>query len=186
MTTLSAALERANLHLLRKLLVVAAIMFGFGFALVPLYEKICAATGIRSLLRADHVGSASTQVDYSRKLTVEFDSNTRNLPWTFRPLTPYLEIHPGELQTVVYEIRNNQSRAVTGQAIPSYGPQLAAGYFKKLQCFCFEQQTLEAGEVRQMPVVFVVDPSLPKDVPAITLSFTFFEVAGPPKKAPVS
>lgn len=184
MSAPAATLARANLRLMRKLVVIATAMFAFGFVLAPLYEKICQATGLRSILRADHLEARNTQVDTARDVAVEFDTNTRNLPWTFRPLTPYLALHPGEMQQVVFEVRNTLDRPVTGQAIPSYGPQQAASYFKKVQCFCFEQQTLGPGEVRQMPVVFVVDPELPRDINTITLSFTFFEVENPPKKAP--
>ncbi len=167
-----------NRRLLRKLLVVSIAMFGFGFALVPLYEKICQVTGIRSLLRPDHVVANNTQVDRSRQVTIEFDSNTHKLPWTFKPITSHIDVHPGELTQVVYEVRNNQDRAITGQAIPSYGPQLAAQFFKKVECFCFDKHTLGPGEVRQMQVVFVVDAALPKNINTITLSFTFFEVEG--------
>lgn len=174
---------QANTKLLKKLFVIAAAMFGFGFALVPLYEKVCQVTGIRNILKADHVAPKNTQVDYSRDVTIEFDSNTHKLGWTFRPLSGHIDIHPGALQQVTYEIRNNENRMITGQAIPSYAPQQAAAYFKKLQCFCFEQQTLQPGESRQMPIVFVVDPELPKDIRAIALSFTFFEVNGRAKKA---
>ncbi len=167
-----------NIRLLRKLLVVTVAMFGFGFALVPLYEKICQVTGIRSLLRPDHVVATNTQVDRSRQVMIELDSNTHKLPWTFKPITSHIGVHPGELTQVLYEVRNNQDRAVTGQAIPSYGPQLAAQFFKKVECFCFDKHTLGPGEVRQMQVVFVVDPALPKAINTITLSFTFFEVEG--------
>lgn len=174
----------ANRTLLGKLFLVAVAMFGFGFALAPLYEKFCQVTGIRNLLVADHAPLANTQVDRSRKVTVELDSNIHKLPWTFHPVAGHVEVHPGELQQAIYEVRNNENRPVTGQAIPSYSPQLAARYFKKLQCFCFEQQTLAPGEVRQMPITFVVDPELPKDIGTITLSFTFFEVAGRNAAAP--
>ena len=167
-----------NIRLLRKLLVVTVAMFGFGFALVPLYEKICQVTGIRSLLRPDHVVATNTQVDRSRQVMIELDSNTHKLPWTFKPITSHIGVHPGELTQVLYEVRNNQDRAVTGQAIPSYGPQLAAQFFKKVECFSFDKHTLGPGEVRQMQVVFVVDPALPKAINTITLSFTFFEVEG--------
>ena len=173
---------QSNLLTMRKLLVVAVAMFGFGFALVPFYQKICEVTGINSLLKPDEV--TNTQVDAARFVTIEFDSNLRSkLPWTFRPLQTSVRIHPGELATVMYEIRNNSGRAVTGQAIPSYGPQLAARYFKKLECFCFTQQTLQPGEAKQMPVVFVIDKALPDDVNTITLSYTFFEVEGAARKA---
>jgi len=173
---------QSNLVMLRKLLIVAVAMFGFGFALVPFYQKICEVTGINNVIKADAV--ANTQIDASRFITVEFDSNSHNnLPWTFRALQTRTRIHPGELTTVMYQIRNTSDRAVTGQAIPSYGPQLAARYFKKLECFCFTQQTLQPGETRQMPVVFVIDKGLPDDVNTITLSYTFFEVEGTAKKA---
>lgn len=170
-------LAAANRRLLRKLLVIAVGMFGFGFALVPFYEKICEVTGIRNVLRPDAMPK-NTQVDLSRKVTIEFDSNTHQLAWVFRPVERTVEIHPGELITVVYEVRNTRDYPVTGQAVPSFGPQLAGQYFKKMECFCFKQQTLAAGEVRQMPVVFIVDPELPQDVNTITLSYTFFEVEG--------
>ena len=173
---------QSNLLTMRKLFVVAVAMFGFGYALVPFYQKICEVTGINSLLKPDEV--TNTQVDAARFVTIEFDSNLRSkLPWTFRPLQTSVRIHPGELATVMYEIRNNSDRAVTGQAIPSYGPQLAVRYFKKLECFCFTQQTLQPGEAKQMPVVFVIDKALPDDVNTITLSYTFFEVEGAARKA---
>lgn len=172
----------ANVVMLRKLLIVAVAMFGFGFALVPFYKKICEVTGINNVLKADVV--ANTQVDAARWLTVEFDTNVRdNLPWTFRPLEKSVRFHPGELMQVTFEIRNNSNRAITGQAIPSYGPQLAAGYFKKLECFCFRQQTLQPGEVRRMPVVFVIESGLPGDVNTVTLSYSFFEIEGTAQKS---
>ena len=111
-------------------------------------------------------------------MTIELDSNTHDLPWRFKPLVTVMKVHPGELAMVEYEIVNVRQAPVTGQAVPSYGPQLAGEYFKKIECFCFTQQTLGPGETRRMPVTFVVDPKLPKDVNTITLSYTFFEVAG--------
>ncbi len=173
---------QSNLLTMRKLVVVAAAMFGFGFALVPFYQKICEVTGINNVIKADVV--ANTQIDATRLVTIEFDSNLRNnLPWTFRPLQTSVRIHPGELTTVMYEIKNASDRVVTAQAIPSYGPQLAVRYFKKLECFCFTQQTLQPGEARQMPVVFVIEKGLPDDVNTITLSYSFFEVEGTARKA---
>ena len=173
---------QSNLLTMRKLTVVAVAMFGFGYALVPFYNKICEVTGINNVIKADN--AVNTQIDLARLVTIEFDSNLRNnLPWTFRPLQMDVRIHPGEMTTAVYEIKNNSDRTVTGQAIPSYGPQLAARYFKKLECFCFSQQTLQPGEARQMPVVFVIDKDLPGDVKTITLSYTFFEVEGTARKA---
>lgn len=166
----------------RKLLIVALAMFGFGFALVPFYKKICEVTGINNVLKADAV--TNSQVDTGRTLTVEFDTNVRSeLGWSFAPLEKSVRFHPGELVQVTFEVRNNTNRPVTGQAIPSYGPQLAGSYFKKLDCFCFTQQTLQPGEVRRMPVVFVIEKALPQDVNTVTLSYTFFEVEGTAKKA---
>ncbi len=163
-----------NRRLFLKLGVVVIGMFGFGFALVPFYEKICQVTGLRDIDRAEQV--RNTQVDYARTVRVEFDANVRKLPWTFRPLETLKPVHPGEVTQVLYEIANTTDHRITGQAIPSYGPQEAGQYFHKLDCFCFKRQVLEPGERRQMPVVFVLDPKLPKDIGTITLSYTFFEV----------
>ena len=138
--------------------------------------------GLNSVVQRDEV--ANTQVDASRFLTMEFDANARNeLPWTFAPLERSVRIHPGQLVQVTYEVRNDASVPVTVQAIPSYGPQVAAQYFKKLDCFCFTQQALEPGEVRRMPVVFVIDPRAPADLGTVTLSYTFFEVEGTGRKS---
>jgi len=168
--------RRDNRKLLVKLCVIVVAMFAFGYGLVPFYDKICEATGLRNLAVADEV--KNTQVDATRAIRVELDSNVRKLPWSFRPLEVIVSVHPGEVRQVVYEISNRTDHPMTGQAIPSYGPQEAGQYFRKLECFCFTKQTLRAGETRQMPVVFVVDPSLPKDIGMITLSYTFFEVEG--------
>ena len=167
----------ANQRLSGKLALVAVGMFGFGYALVPFYYQICAAWGINSLGQVAEQ-PANTQVDTTRTVTIEFDSNAHGLPWRFKPLVNHLQVHPGQLATVEYEVVNERAIAVTAQAVPSYGPQLAGEYFKKIECFCFTQQTLAPGEVRRMPVTFVVDPKLPKSVSNIALSYTFFEVAG--------
>ncbi len=177
-STISAETKSDNLTLLKKLAVCAVLMFGFGYAMVPIYEKFCQVTGIRNLLRPDVVESVNTQIDRTRTITVEFDANTRKLPWNFAPEVTRLQMHPGEMVQVVYEITNQKDRKMTGQAVPSYGPKHSAEFFKKLDCFCFEKKSLEAGETRKMPVVFVVDPKLPKDINTITLSYTFFEIEG--------
>jgi len=172
----SAELRRSNRALLVRLCVVVLGMFGFGFALVPFYEKICEVTGIRNIARAD--ATVNTQVDTTRSVRIELDANVRHLPWRFKPETPVISVHPGEVTQVVFEVVNDESHPVTGQAIPSYGPQYAAQYFKKLECFCFTRQTLKPGESRKMPVLFVVDPSAPRELTTISLSYTFFEVEG--------
>jgi cytochrome c oxidase assembly protein subunit 11 len=178
-------LRSQNAKMLGKLAVVAAGMFAFGYALIPIYRTICEVTGINILSRAElevpgnsaPVGAVNTQVDASRTITVEFDANSRG-PWEFKPETRSLQVHPGELATVMYEFTNVQKRRVVAQAIPSYAPGQAAPHFHKIQCFCFEQQTLEPGESKRWPVAFVIDPRLSKDVKTITLSYTFFEVGG--------
>ena len=170
------SVKSENRRLSRRLGVVAIAMFGFAFALVPFYNQICAALGVNSLVERDTV--VNTQIDTSRTVTIELDSNAHNLPWRFKPLVSELKVHPGEVATVEYEIVNVRAAPVTGQAVPSYGPQNAGEYFKKIECFCFTHQTLAPGETRRMPVVFVIDPKLPKDVNTIAVSYTFFEVAG--------
>ena len=166
------AIERGlNRTMLGKLAVVVVIMFGFGYAMVPLYKKICELTNINVLNTRDEDGGAlrNSQVDTSRTITVEFDSNSQG-PFRF---------HPGEISQIVYEVVNKEGRTVEAQAIPSYAPKQATEFFKKIECFCFKQQTLTANESREMPVVFVIDPELPKDVKTITLSYTFFEIHAP-------
>ncbi|MBC3932206.1 MAG: cytochrome c oxidase assembly protein [Undibacterium curvum] len=168
-----------NRRMLGKLLVIAVMMFGFGYALVPIYKQICELTGVNILTPKDISLKeiSNSQVDLSREVTVEFDANTQG-PWRFRPVVSSMKVHPGEMAQIVYEVVNKQAVKMDAQAIPSYAPQQAANYFKKMECFCFKQQTLEANEARQMPVVFYIDPAIPKDVKTITLSYTFFEVGG--------
>lgn len=176
--------RKLNASTLSKLLVVAVMMFGFGYALIPVYKQICELTGINLLTPKDATVEpvANTQVDTSRTITIEFDANSQG-PWRFRPTVGSMQVHPGEMATVVYEVVNTQPRTMDAQAIPSYAPQQAAAHFKKVECFCFQQQTLKPNEARQMPVVFYVDRALPRDVKTITLSYTFFEVGGSAKTA---
>lgn len=182
------ALRADNRRMLVKLAVVALAMFGFGYALVPVYRAVCEALGINVLSRAELVqrqagASGNSQVDVSRTITVEFDANAHG-PWAFKPAQRSVDVHPGELVTVMYEFRNLQDRPMVAQAVPSYAPRQAQAHFNKLECFCFNQYTLAPGESRQWPVVFVVDPRLPGDVRTITLSYTFFEVGGKVPAAP--
>jgi cytochrome c oxidase assembly protein subunit 11 len=178
-----------NRRMLGKLLIVALLMFGFGYALVPMYKAICEALGVNVLSLAEQrreaavKGSANTQVDTTRLVTVEFDANARG-PWDFKPAKASLQVHPGELATVMYEFRNKQDRTMAAQAIPSYAPKQAMAHFNKLECFCFNEYTLKPGESKQWPVSFIIDPKLPKDVSTITLSYTFFEVGGKIPPAP--
>lgn len=173
-----------NLRMVGKLVVVSVLMFGFGYALVPMYKSICAALGINVLSLTERqpgssalTGQQSSQIDYSRSISVEFDANARG-PWSFKPAVSSMQVHPGELVTVMYEFQNTQNRIMAAQAIPSYAPKQATAHFNKLECFCFREYTLQPGESKSWPVVFVIDSKLPSDVKTITLSYTFFEVPG--------
>lgn len=184
------ALKSENLKMVGKLGVITLGMFAFGYALVPIYRAICEATGINVLAVVERQvpGTSSqlpanSQVDLSRSITVEFDVNSRG-PWHFKPAVRSLQVHPGELTTVLYEFQNVQNRTMSAQAIPSYAPKQAAAHFNKLECFCFNQYTLAPGEKKEWPVAFVIDPKLSKDVTTITLSYTFFEVGGKVPQAP--
>ena len=175
-------LTQYNRQMLVKLAVISVAMFGFGYALIPMYRVLCEVTGINVFTsknnygtRAVHATSKNTQVDESRLITVEFDSNTQG-PFRFRSVKNSMQVHPGEMIQVVYEVVNTQNRNVSAQAIPSYAPMQATEHFTKLECFCFDEQTLKPNESREMPVVFIIDPALPKGIKNITLSYTFFEV----------
>jgi len=187
-------LRQLNASMVGKLVVVVAMMFAFGYAMVPMYKHICAALGINVLSVGEQkvpgmsagrssMGNGNTQVDTSRTITVEFDANSRG-PWDFKPAVRSVAVHPGELVTVMYEFRNTQNRTMAAQAIPSYAPKQATAHFNKLECFCFNEYLLAPGESKTWPVVFVIDPKLPRDVPTITLSYTFFEVGGKVPAAP--
>lgn len=168
-----------NTKTLTKLIVVTLGMFGFGFALVPFYYQICEVTGINS--GAEQSLAKNTQVDSSRWVTLEFDANTNDaLPWQFKPVQRSMKVHPGQVVQVEYEVTNTSGRSVVGLAVPSYGPARAEAFFKKIECFCFTPQTLAAGESRRMPVLFVLDPTMDREIHTVTLSYTFFDV---PKKA---
>ncbi|MFN0005138.1 MAG: cytochrome c oxidase assembly protein [Burkholderiaceae bacterium] len=182
-----------NLLMLKKLAVVALGMFAFGYALVPMYKAICEMTGINILALGESDTAKgedakrrlanNTQIDLSRTITVEFDANARG-PWHFKPEKSSVQVHPGEMTTIMYEFQNIQNRVMSAQAIPSYAPNQAASHFNKLECFCFQQYTLAPGEKKSWPVVFVIDKKLSKDVSTITLSYTFFEVGSKTPPAP--
>lgn len=176
----------ANWGMLGKLAVICALMFGFGYALVPVYRAICNALGINVLTSKEQVSARdmrNTQVDLTRTVELEFDANARG-PWQFKPKVASMKVHPGELHTVIYEIWNPNNRVMKAQSIPSYAPQNAAAHFNKLECFCFKEQTLQPGERREFPVTFIIDPKMAKDVATVTLSYTFFEVGMATPAAP--
>ena len=184
-------INRENSKMVAKLCVVTLGMFAFGYALVPIYRAICEVTGINVLALGEQrlapkTGKpVNTQVDTSRTITVEFDVNVRG-PWHFKPEVRSVQVHPGQLATVMYEFQNVQNRTMAAQAIPSYAPRQATAHFNKLECFCFTQYTLAPGEKKEWPVAFVIDPKLPKDVTTITLSYTFFEVGSSTPAAPTA
>ncbi|UJP06000.1 MAG: cytochrome c oxidase assembly protein [Nitrosomonas sp.] len=164
-----------NALMLKKLLIFTVMMFLFGYALVPFYEKFCEVTGINNLLQPDKQ-SKEIQVDKSRWITIEFDANIQGLPWEFKSMQSSARIHPGEPVTVMYEITNMSDREISAQAIPSYSPRFLDKYLKKFECFCFTKQVLKPKETKQMPVQFVIEPSLPAELQTMTISYTFFEL----------
>lgn len=162
---------------LGKMVVVAIGAFALTFALVPLYRIACEKVfGIRlERTAAEGVGEAKA-APAKRVITVQFDGGVNSkLPWDFSPNQVTMQIVPGEQYETTYHARNTSERTIVGSAVPSVAPARASGYFSKTECFCFTAQTLKAGEVREMPVRFIVDPNLPADVKTITLSYTFFK-----------
>jgi len=161
---------------LTKMVVVAIGAFALTFALVPLYRIACEKVfGIR-LERTASEGVQDAKAAARRVITVQFDGGVNSkLPWEFSPNKVTMQVVPGELYETTYHARNTSERTVVGSAVPSVAPARASGFFSKTECFCFTAQTLKAGEVRDMPVRFIVDPNLPADVKTITLSYTFFK-----------
>jgi cytochrome c oxidase assembly protein subunit 11 len=169
-------LNKANRRTMRKLMLVAVAMFGFGYALVPLYDVFCDLTGINGKTKRGTIEAA--QIDRSRTVTVEFLSHVDTaLAWEFRPMQTTMTVHPGEVVVARYHARNLAASDVTGRAVPSVSPSRAAGHFRKVECFCFSEQKLAAGETKEMPVQFYVDTKLPKEVDRVTLSYAFFNIS---------
>jgi len=179
-------------RLIGRLLVLVAAAFAFAFALVPLYDVLCQATGFNGKTAGPgvirdgfgvgglkSVTASASGVDTSRTVRVEFTGTVMpGLPWDMRPQTLSLDIHPGELQQVSYLVRNTSNRTITGQAVPSISPGQAAQYFEKIECFCFSQQTLAPGEAKELPLAFIVKSGVGRDISQITLSYTFFSIDG--------
>lgn len=167
--------KNSNSRVIARLMFVVVGMFGFGFALVPLYDVFCDATGINGKTGDKVTLAEDLRVDTSRVIEVEFIASlNESMPWDFRPLQDSVTVHPGEPTRIAYVAVNRTDHAITGQAVPSVAPGRAASYFQKTECFCFTEQKLEAGEEKEMPVIFVVDPELPDDVSQLALSYTFF------------
>lgn len=163
--------------LLVKLSLVVVGMFGFGFALVPMYDVFCEWTGLNGKTGGRVEYSAMQEINQERVVTVQFTaSNNAGMSWTFEPMVHQVDVHPGELTEIRYFARNPSASRMVAQAVPSVSPMKAADYLRKTECFCFTQQVLEAGAAIEMPVLFYVDPALPADVSKLTLSYTLFDV----------
>ena len=160
-----------------KLAIIPLLMFGFGFALVPLYDVFCDITGLNGKTGRVEVSEIDADlVDRSRTIEVRFLANTNTgLPWSFEPLARKMEVHPGQVYEAVYRVRSASDSKTLGQAVPSVSPGLAAQHFNKTECFCFTQQELEARETRDMPIRFIVGTDISEDIEQITLSYTFFD-----------
>ena len=166
-----------NQSLTIRLLVVVVAMFGFGFALVPLYDVFCDITGINGKTENQAAVWKDVAVDDSRTVTVEFITRTNTgMPWEFRAETTRVKVHPGEVNTVSFYVRNPSASEIIAQAIPSVSPGQAALYLNKTECFCFNQQPLQAGQEAWMPMSFYVDANLPADISYFTLQYTLYDV----------
>ncbi len=162
--------------LVKKLLLVCALMFGFGYALVPLYSVFCKVTGLNGKTSLVAAVEAKRQ-DLTRQVRVEFLANPdASVPWEFAPETQAIYVHPGEKHLVHYWVNNLSDKALVAQAIPSVSPGQGANYFKKIECFCFTQQLLDKREKKSMPLLFYIDPALPKDIQTLTLSYSLYQV----------
>lgn len=168
--------KQKNSKLVTKLVVVVLAMFGFGYALVPLYDVLCDITGLNGKIEGVAVQEQSYVVDKNREVTVEFmTSLNESAPMVFRAEMNKIKVHPGEYYTVNFYAENKTDKVMVAQAIPSISPGLAAQYFKKTECFCFTEQTFKPREGRTMPVRFVIDPKMPQEYKLITLAYTFFD-----------
>lgn len=202
MTTTIAPRRPENSRLIAKLLAVVGIAFAFGFALVPLYDVLCSATGLNGKTKAGAFGvggisstaagaalnppaAPPSRIDLTRIVTVEFTGTVMpGLPWEMRPLTTSLDLHPGELHQAKFLVHNRSQQTIVGQAVPSVSPGQAARHFEKLDCFCFARQTLAPGETRELPLTFIVKPEIDAQIRTVTLSYAFFNIAGDQPAAP--
>lgn len=171
--------EKRNGRSFVRVAAVAVAMFGFGYLLVPLYDVFCEITGLNGKTgrESEAAVAARYQPDLSRTVTVQFVANNNvGMPWEFGPMVASMEIHPGKIYETSFTARNPTAHDMVGQAVPSVAPNKASRYFNKTECFCFNQQPLAAGESKEMPLRFIVDPHLPKDVQTLTLAYTVFDV----------
>ena len=175
--------KQANARTVKKSLLVAIGMFGFGFAMIPLYSVICDVFGLNGRFielkkteQAEYVTNVEKRIDTSRTVRIEFLTTlNQKLDWEFGVKQNTIDVHPGKVYEVMFYAKNLTNKKVVAQAVPSVSPGYAAKYFSKMECFCFTQQTFKAGEARDMPLRFYVDPNLPKKVKTISLGYTFFD-----------
>lgn len=172
------AIQKNHKKLVGKLFMVVFAMTGFGFAMVPLYDFICEVTGSRTKTGRVSLNEVSGKIESDRFVRVEFlATSNAGLPWEFKSLTNYVRVRPGEIGAASYYARNKSGETIVGQAVPAVSPSWAGKYLKKVECFCFKNQTLEPGQEKEMPIRFVVDPKLPSHVKVLTLSYTFMNTA---------
>ncbi len=170
------AVDKKNTQLARKLVLIVIAMFGFGYALVPIYDVFCDITGLNGKTAAEAVSEVNYEIDLNRDITIEFvTSLNESAPMVFRTETRKIKVHPGQYYTVNFYAENTTDKAMVARAIPSITPGPAAEYFKKTECFCFTEQTFEPRQSKTMPVRFVVNPELPTKYKTITLAYTFFD-----------
>lgn len=168
----------SNSKVIKKLVLVVFAMFGFGFALVPLYDVFCDITGLNGKTNSTGVAYAADGVDTSRTIKVQFITRmAKGIPWEFEPVINEVFVHPGEMKFVNFYAKNKSQRDIVGQAVPSVSPGIAAGYFQKIECFCFTQQPLKGGEEVEMGLQFYVDLDLPAEINTLTLSYTLYDIS---------
>ncbi|MCP1619381.1 cytochrome c oxidase assembly protein subunit 11 [Pseudomonas sp. SLBN-26] len=176
--------ELGTRRLILRLLVLVVAMFGFGFALVPIYDVMCVAFGINGKTNTSAYEGSQVQ-DAQRQVRVQFlATNAADMTWEFRSKADDLVVHPGASNEMLFIAHNTTDKPMTAQAIPSISPSKAAAYFHKTECFCFTQQVLQPGERIEMPVRFIVDRDLPADVHHLTLAYTLFDITA--RKPPVA
>ena len=169
---------KSNNKVIKKLVLTVFAMFGFGFALVPLYDVFCDITGLNGKTNTAAATYDNDGIDTSRSIKVQFITrNAKAVPWQFKPVINEIIVHPGEMKFVNFYAKNESKRAIVGQAVPSVSPGLAANYFQKIECFCFTQQPLQAGEEVEMGLQFYVDRDLPDDISTLTLSYTLYDIS---------
>ena len=176
---MNKGIEQKNKKVISKLMLIVFGMFGFGFALVPLYDVFCDITGLNGKTNETAAIYTSDGIDTSRTVTVQFITRTaKGIPWQFEPMINEITVHPGEMKLVKFYAKNESTHDIIGQAVPSVSPGKAAAYFQKIECFCFTQQPLKSSEEVEMALQFYVDPELPAEVTTLTLSYTLYDVTG--------